>query len=453
MNTKETMHRFRKYLDTNYYNILYREISGVTNYCFNPFQTENYINLAIQGLSDKERKLIKILVLGETFTEFEFGDTTLLMLLLELNIISKKNNMYQFNYTIIAYLDIYVIVSIPYFYAKGSCESNDVYIGQDSYRLSAIIPKVKSKNCLELCSGSGIQSIIASYSAFAVDSVDLNINAVNIGKLNAELNDRENITFYQGNLYEPIKNKQYELIICNPPFIPVRTEMSFYPICGAAGENGLQIIDSILKDLKSHLIAGGKLIMIGEALMLGDNIPLLDSIKKYIPIGFAGKLFIHSINTIESHIERFVQFNKQAFKNKISKEIEGDIRNMFNNMNATNYFSFTLELINTTEDYTTHIEKIYFYPKINDNSIFINRISDLGCNFVENITSYSIIKNNEIIATIDKEMYDILKNNNIVNINEIIKSEATTKSSPYLKQALLDACIKLEKTKILERRN
>ena len=84
------------------------------------------------------------------------------------------------NLILVAYSDIFVFVSKPYFYSGGKSLEDDIYIGFDSYRLTSLIPKKNIKRCLELCSGSGIQSIMASYTAKYVDAVDIMVKQLKL---------------------------------------------------------------------------------------------------------------------------------------------------------------------------------------------------------------------------------------------------------------------------------
>ena len=60
--------------------------------------------------------------------------------------------------------------------------------------------------------------LAAAYSEQVV-GVDLNPRALRMAKLNAQLNGVRDLEFLEGDLFDPVRGRQFDLIICNPPFI------------------------------------------------------------------------------------------------------------------------------------------------------------------------------------------------------------------------------------------
>ncbi len=75
----------------------------------------------------------------------------------------------------------------------------------------------KNAKVLDIGCGIGILGIIAAklFNADAVMS-DINKRAVMLAKMNAKLNNVK-AEIYQGNLYEKIKNDDFDVILSNPP--------------------------------------------------------------------------------------------------------------------------------------------------------------------------------------------------------------------------------------------
>src|SRR5262249_10768573 len=52
-----------------------------------------------------------------------------------------------------------------------------------------------------------------------VVNVDCNRRAVGMARFNAKLNGIKHVDFREGNMFEPMKNETFDLIVSNPPFI------------------------------------------------------------------------------------------------------------------------------------------------------------------------------------------------------------------------------------------
>lgn len=78
-------------------------------------------------------------------------------------------------------------------------------------------------NILEVGTGSGCISIaIASKSKCKVDAIDISKESINIAKENSNLNGTsESINFFVKNIFDGIDLTKYDLIVSNPPYIPI----------------------------------------------------------------------------------------------------------------------------------------------------------------------------------------------------------------------------------------
>ncbi|WP_274629964.1 50S ribosomal protein L3 N(5)-glutamine methyltransferase [Arvimicrobium flavum] len=123
---------------------------------------------------------------------------------------------------------------------------------------------------LDLCTGGGSLAILAAY-AFPnadVDAADLSSDALSLAAENVAdhgLGDR--VTLMNGDLFEAIGRRAYDLIITNPPYVG-REVMEVLPdefrhepaMALAAGEDGFDIVRRILADAREHLNPGGGLL-------------------------------------------------------------------------------------------------------------------------------------------------------------------------------------------------
>lgn len=79
--------------------------------------------------------------------------------------------------------------------------------------------KYPDTRVLDLGCGSGVGAVFAARYGAQVIAVDLNSEAVRCAQINALLNNFEDkIEVRFGDLFEPIKNQRFDLILFNPPF-------------------------------------------------------------------------------------------------------------------------------------------------------------------------------------------------------------------------------------------
>jgi ribosomal protein L3 glutamine methyltransferase len=131
------------------------------------------------------------------------------------------------------------------------------------------------ESVLDLCTGSGCLAILASRSFrnAQVDAVDLSRDALDVAARNvADYGLGERITLYQGDLFEPISDTRYDLIISNPPYVDAQGMAGLPSECRAepsmafdGGADGLEFVRRILDEAGSHLTPqGGLLCEIGR---------------------------------------------------------------------------------------------------------------------------------------------------------------------------------------------
>lgn len=126
------------------------------------------------------------------------------------------------------------------------------------------------KSVLDLCSGSSFLSIIASeiFPDAKIDCVDVSKDALEVAKVNLKNYKLENrITLNQGDLYEPVQGKKYDLIVANPPFLSssdlryMPSEYSHEPKRAIeAGAEGITIIKHIIDNASDYLTENGMLL-------------------------------------------------------------------------------------------------------------------------------------------------------------------------------------------------
>ncbi len=135
-------------------------------------------------------------------------------------------------------------------------ESPVMYIGLDSIGLVHSSPRSACDRALDLCTGSGIQALIASRYAHQVTAVDLNPRAIRFARFNAQLNGIENIAVLEGDLYAAVAGQSFDVILANPPFVPSPWDELRFRDGGKRGEG---ILSRIIAEADKYLTNNGKL--------------------------------------------------------------------------------------------------------------------------------------------------------------------------------------------------
>lgn len=126
-------------------------------------------------------------------------------------------------------------------------------IGSSSKTLANLTVRRHGIETLDLGTGCGIQAFLASPHSASVCAVDRNPRAVNITAFNALLNGLTNVDVLQGDLFEPVKNRKFDLVISNPPFV-ISPDTSY--IFRDSGLPGDQICRKIVCEVAPYLKEG-----------------------------------------------------------------------------------------------------------------------------------------------------------------------------------------------------
>jgi len=141
---------------------------------------------------------------------------------------------------------------------------------------------------LDLCTGSGCLAIIAAgiFPDAEVDAADLSSAALEVARINVDEHDlADRVNLLEGDLFEAVEGRTYDLIISNPPYVAGGEVQAFPPEYGhepvmahLGGDDGLDIVRRILAEAANHLNPGGGLLCeIGTGReRLVDDYPQLD---------------------------------------------------------------------------------------------------------------------------------------------------------------------------------
>jgi len=166
----------------------------------------------------------------------------------------------------------------------------DSHFGGDGEAGSLIDDPTAVERVLDLCTGSGCLAILAAYHFpnAEVDAVDISKGALEVAARNVgEHGLEERVSLHRGDLFAPLGDARYDLIITNPPYVDADGMAALPPECRAepklafdGGADGLDVVRRILADAPDHLTPNGGLICeIGRGRDLVDEafpeLPLL----------------------------------------------------------------------------------------------------------------------------------------------------------------------------------
>lgn len=92
-------------------------------------------------------------------------------------------------------------------------------VGGGTRMLAALTVRRRVEAALDLCTGSGTLALLAARHAARVVGVDLNPRALRLARVNAELNGVTTVDWRRGDLYQPVADEQFDLVVANPPFV------------------------------------------------------------------------------------------------------------------------------------------------------------------------------------------------------------------------------------------
>jgi ribosomal protein L3 glutamine methyltransferase len=141
----------------------------------------------------------------------------------------------------------------------------ELFMGEEQ-----LVDRMAVRQVLDLCTGSGCLAILACdvFPNARVDAVDLSKDALEVAAINvAEHEVQERVRLLRGDLFKPLGDAVYDVILCNPPYVDaggmarLPKEYSHEPrLAIAAGADGLDILRRILTEARGHLSEDGGLL-------------------------------------------------------------------------------------------------------------------------------------------------------------------------------------------------
>ncbi|MBV1940265.1 HemK2/MTQ2 family protein methyltransferase [Streptomyces sp. BV286] len=117
---------------------------------------------------------------------------------------------------------------------------------------------------LDLGTGTGTLAICAARKGARVTAVDIAWRAVLTARLNA-LRSRQRLTVHRGDLLEPVRDRSFDIVLSNPPYVPTPPSESSRgrgpERAWNAGLDGRTVLDRICAEAPRVLRPGGVLLL------------------------------------------------------------------------------------------------------------------------------------------------------------------------------------------------
>jgi ribosomal protein L3 glutamine methyltransferase len=140
----------------------------------------------------------------------------------------------------------------------------------DGESAGLVADPARIRRVLDLCTGSGCLAVLAAHAfpAARIDATDLSADALEVARRNVDESDRaDRIRLLHGDLFAPVRDRRYDLILSNPPYVDAAGMAALPPeyrheptLALAGGDDGLAIVRRILAEAPAHLKPGGGLI-------------------------------------------------------------------------------------------------------------------------------------------------------------------------------------------------
>ncbi len=141
---------------------------------------------------------------------------------------------------------------------------------EDSFMLLEQVKKYSKGFVLDMGTGSGIQAIEAAKNSSLVIAADINDEAIEYAKKEAE--NTNNIKFVKTDLFSNLQNykNSFDTIIFNPPYLPDDERAKDIALDG--GKEGYELTEKFFNKVNDYLKEDGKILLVFSSLTNKEKI-------------------------------------------------------------------------------------------------------------------------------------------------------------------------------------
>ena len=140
---------------------------------------------------------------------------------------------------------------------------------EDSKLLVKYVRKYSKGIVLDIGTGSGIQAITAANNkkVNSVLATDIQDSIIRLNKKNIK---NKKIKFLKSDLFNDIKNKKFDTIIFNPPYLP--NELKVKDLTLEGGKKGYEVVERFLNEVDNFLKSDGIILIVFSSLTKKEKV-------------------------------------------------------------------------------------------------------------------------------------------------------------------------------------
>ena len=210
----------------------------------------------LRRLADEPRhSLIKLFCLGTPVAHDSLARALAPLTpddLVHLGLVQPQGDAFICPYRLRVYDNLYFVCDRPP--DSGPFRRDHVTGVNNSSTTLAALTVRQGGRALDMGTGSGVQALLLARHCASVVATDINPRALNLASFNALLNGVGNVEFRAGSLFEPVAGEQFDLLVCNPPYvISPRADYQFRD----AGRRGDEFSRLVVEQAPRYLTLGG----------------------------------------------------------------------------------------------------------------------------------------------------------------------------------------------------
>jgi methylase of polypeptide subunit release factors len=140
----------------------------------------------------------------------------------------------------------------------------------------ASYPDQRVGAALDLGCGGGVLGLLLARAADRVVGTDLNARAIEVARVNAMLNGITNAEFRVGDWFAPVAGERFDLIVSQPPFIPLRDDQEKV-VYLHGGRRGDEMAHLVVEQMPAHLTETGIGFVLADMVTVPEGVTALKS--------------------------------------------------------------------------------------------------------------------------------------------------------------------------------